>query len=439
VVGKERALEILGEALRASGGDQAEARLVSHATRLTRYANSVIHQNVAESNARLTVKVYLGKKMGRASTNVLDKESIKKTAEKAREIARMSKENPEFRSLPGPRPIPEVKSYFESTAAAGPDLLADNVMAVIRKAKEKGFDAAGAHSTSVSETAVANSLGVRAYGASTMAELTTVLLSNQGSGYAEAMSRNVEDISPEKVADEAVGRCQLNRDQIALEPGEYPVVLDIPAAADMVRFLSSMGFSALAYQDGRSFLCGKMGQEIVSPLINIWDDGLDPLGAPFAFDAEGQPKSRVVLIERGVAKGVVYDSYAAFKEGKKESTGHAGYGLGGQASNLFVSEGDLTRDQLISGLERGILVTRFHYVRPVHSQRTIITGMTRDGTFLIKNGRIDRALFNLRFTQSIVGALAGCDGLGKERKLSGLVVAPAMRLRKFDFTGRAGH
>ncbi len=445
MVGRERALEIVDKALKASHADQTEVRLAGYQAHLTRYANSVIHQNVSETNARLSVKVFLGKKMGRAGTNRLDEQSIFNTVKQAMELARVSSENPEFVALPGPRAIQEIQCYFDSAAKATPELRADNVMRVIARAGSSGFEAAGAHSTSINEVAVGNSLGVRAYGASTAADLTCVVLSDEGSGFARASGRDLEDIDPDKVADEAASRCAINRNQIALEPGEYAVVLEPYAVADLVSFLSGMGFSALAYQEGRSFLCGKMGTQIMSPLITIWDDGLDSRGAPFPFDAEGQPKSKVVLVENGVARNLLYDSFSAFKEGKKQSTGHAGYYPGGSASNLFVTgvpSKTVSREDLISGLNRGILVTRFHYVRSVHSQKTIITGMTRDGSFLVEDGKIMGAIKNMRFTESILRALGSAEAVGREMKLLGAsrsVVAPAMRLGTFNFTGQAGH
>lgn len=435
MVGREKALELLEEALKACPREaQAEALLNAHDSSLTRYANSTIHQNVTETNAQLSVRVYLGKKMGRASTNVLDKEPVRKAAETATTLAELAPENPEFVSLPGPRPLPEARSYFDSTANAGPGLRADNVLEVIARASARGFQAAGAHATDRVEIAVASSLGVRAYGAATGAALTCVMLSQDGSGYAGAWSRDVNDIDAGKVADEAVERCSTNRDQVALDPGEYAVVLEPYAVGEMITYLSMLGFSARSYQDGQSFLCGNVGKQIMSPCVSIWDDGLDPTGSPFPFDPEGQPKSKVVFIQDGKGAGVAYDSFAAFKEGQRESTGHYG-----GCRNLFLGAGDLSREELIGGIEKGVLVTRFHYVRPVHSQRTIITGMTRDGTYLIDGGRVARAAVNMRFTQSIVAALAGVDALGKERKLEGSAVVPAIRLARFDFTGRAGH
>ncbi len=441
MVGNTKIIEILERALKASSGDQAEARIVSHDTRLTRYANSAIHQNVAETQAKLSIKIYVGKKMGVAGTNDLSHESISRTAQRAFEIASLSPENPEFVSLPGPRSIPQVNSYFESTALASPDLRADNVLAVIGAAKNRGYDAAGAHQTSFREIGVANTLGVRAYGASTAADLTCVVMSQDGSGFAQASNRDICKIDASSVAQEAIERCAMNKKQESIEPGECVVLLEPYAAGELVMNLARLGLSAGSYHDGQSFLSGRMGEQIMSPVVTIWDDGLDPDGAPFAFDIEGQPKEKVDLIKDGSGVGVVYDSFSAFKAGLGKSTGHAG-GYGASPANLFVGPGQKTKEDLIKSISRGVLVTRFHYVRAVHSQKTVITGMTRDGTFLVENGSIKSAVKNLRFTQSVVDALASAVEFSKERQLIGVdssVVTPAMLLNKFNFTGRADH
>lgn len=439
MVGEERVLEILDRVLRASPGDQTEVRFSSSDNSLTRYANSLIHQNVSERNVRLTVKVYLGKKMGAFSTNRLDDESVMGAVKGAADIARFSPENPEFVSLPGPRPLPSVKSCFESTAEATPEVRAENVLKIINRAKRSGFEAAGAHLTNISETAVGNSLGVMAYGKATSADLTCVIMSDEGSGFARASSRDLSRIDGEKVAEEAALRCELNRKGVDLEPGEYPVILEPYAVGELFSFLGG-AFSAAAHFEGRSPLSGRMGSLVISPLLSVVDDGLDPEGMPFPFDGEGQPKSRIVLVEDGRAKNVVYDSFSAFREGKKESTGHGSGWGGGSPSNMFVTGSKVVgREDLLSGLDEGVLVTRFHYVRTVHSQKTMITGMTRDGTFLVENGKIKGAVKNLRFTESILRALEGVVGVSEDRQLCGNVMVPALHLEKFNFTGQADH
>jgi predicted Zn-dependent protease len=208
----------------------------------------------------------------------------------------------------------------------------------------------------------------------------------------------------------------------------------------MVEFMNFTGFSALALQEERSFM--RLGEKIADDRISIWDDGLDPTGLPMAFDFEGTPRRRVDLIANGIAKDVVYDQATARRAGR-ESTGH---GLpapnpdGPFALNTFMAPGDVPKSELAAGIERGIWVTRFWYVRIVHPKASIITGMTRDGTFLIEHGRITRPVRDLRFTQSMLEALSGTEAVSATTKLEaanelfGCSRVPALRLRAFNFS-----
>ncbi len=193
---------------------------------------------------------------------------------------------------------------------------------------------------------------------------------------------------------------------------------------------------ATAFQEGRSFLCDRVGEKLAGDAITIWDDGTDARQCPAAFDWEGVPKRKVMIIEKGVACGPVYDSYTANKEGK-ESTGHgllAPNTFGPYPSHLFLGPGDATVEDMVASTDRGILVTRFHYTNVVHEKHTILTGMTRDGTFLIENGRIARPVKNLRFTQNILEALSDVEMVGRQGRLVEYAWTPALKIGKFSFT-----
>jgi predicted Zn-dependent protease len=291
---------------------------------------------------------------------------------------------------------------------------------------------------------VANSLGVSAYVPATYADINTVIMSDTSAGYASALALDLNDLDFESTGEEALEKCLRSQDPRALEPGEYPVVLEPYAVQDFVQMMSYVGFGAMAFQEGRSFMTGKLGQQIADPRISIWDDGLGPDTIPWPFDVEGVPKQRVDLIENGIARGVVYDSYRAGKEEGKTSTGHAmppPNALGPFPLNAVFSPGDATLDDMIGSTERGIYVTRFHYTRPVEPSRVVITGMTRDGTFLIENGEIAYPIRNLRFTQSYLEALNHVEMIGRDaRLLAGIrdiarVSVPALKLGAFNFTG----
>lgn len=439
MVGKERALELLERALAVSPADQTEVSLRAEERNLTRYANNAIHQNVSDANRRLAVRLAFGKRLGIAATNDLSEEGVRRCVDEAVTIARLSGENPDFVSFAVPAPVRgEVVTHYAATAACTPEERARAVQQILAEADAAGLEAAGACETVSGEFAIVNSHGIRAYVPYTDASITAVIMAESGSGYADAANRDFAALAVDRVASEAVARALAARNPRAIEPGEYEVVLNYYAVAELLQYLSHMGFGAMAYQEGRSFMSGRLGQKVMSEKISIWDDGLDPAGAPMPIDAEGVPKQRVDLIKNGVAAGVVYDTFTANREPGKVSTGH-GTGHSAFAANLFMGAGDATPDELIAATKRGIFVTRFHYIRPVHPGRTVVTGMTRDGAFLIEDGRIVGPVKNLRFTQSIVDAFAGAELVGRERRRVWDAVVPMVKLARFNFTGTTDH
>jgi predicted Zn-dependent protease len=264
-----------------------------------------------------------------------------------------------------------------------------------------------------------------------------------GSGYAESAAVDVSAIDPAALGREAAAKAKATVGAVSVEPGDYPVVLEEYAVVDLLDMLGYLGFSALAVQEGRSFV--EIGKRVGSDLVSIVDDGEHLSGLPMAFDFEGVPKQRVELVEGGICRGVVYDAQTAAREGRR-STGHglpAPNSYGPFPINMLMAGGATGREELIAGLDRGLLVTRFHYTNPVHPKLAIITGMTRDGTFLVEGGRIVGPVRNLRFTQSYLAALAGVTAVGKERKtlrgFLGGVVVPALRIEAFTFTGATEH
>jgi PmbA protein len=442
-------LELAEEAVRlatADGATQAEAVVTAEDAALTRFANSEIHQNVAETNAQLNLRFVVGKRIGVASTGRLDPEGLRRVAETAGRIARNVEENDEFVSLPGPdRPIPDLPAAFATaTAEASPELRAEGARAVIAAADRAGVVAYGSFATTTESTAVANSLGIRAAGARTTSQLIVVAMGpDGGSGYAEAAAVDAASIDPADLGREASDKARASANAVSVEPGDYPVVLEEYAVVDLLDMLGYLGFSALAVQEGRSF--AEPGRRIGSELVDIWDDGADPLGLPMAFDYEGVAKQRVTLVERGVCRDVVYDSQTAAKAGVR-STGHglpAPNPYGPFPLNMLLGAGTASREELIGGIDRGLLVTRFHYTNPVHPKLAIVTGMTRDGTFLVEGGRVVGPVKNLRYTQSYLEALAGVEAVGSERRclrgLLGGAVVPALRIASWTFTGGTEH
>jgi PmbA protein len=434
----------LGHAMRESPSE-AEVLVMTEDAALTRFANSQIHQNVAETNVVVNLRFVVGTRVGVASSGRTDEEGLKRLAASAAAIASVVEELPDWAGLPEPTPIEEVvEAYAPTTAHASPELRADGVRAVIAAADAASVTAYGSFSTGTETAAVANSKGIRAGGTRTVAQLLTVSMGpGGGTGYAESASVDATAIDAAAIGRESAEKARATANAVAIDAGDYPVVLEEYAVVDLLDMLGYLGFSALAVQEERSFV--ELGKRIGSELVTIVDDGRDPAGLPMAFDYEGVAKQRVPLLERGICAGVVYDAQTAAKDGVA-STGHglpAPNPYGPFPLNGVMAAGEASREALIGGLERGLLVTRFHYTNPVHPKLAIITGMTRDGTFLVEDGRIVGPVKNLRFTQSYLDAMAGVVAVARERKtlkgFLGGVVVPALRLEGWTFTGTTEH
>lgn len=429
-------------ALAVSRAEQTEVVLISTESALTRFANSAIHQNVSERNTELRVRVALGKRLGVASTNDLTPSAVAAAVARATEIAARQREDERFSGLPGPEPIPDLSSYHPATADCSPDARARGVKVICDLAVEQGLLASGALSTGSGEVAVANSLGVRAYAPSSSAHLKTVVMGDEGAaGYAERSTVRADELDFEAVAREAIDKTVRGRAPTTVPPGQYTVLLEEYAVGEALSYLSYLGFGALALQEEQSFLTGRLGEQVVGEQISIWDDGLDRRGLPTGFDFEGVPKRRVDLIERGVARGVVYDTRTAARDGTR-STGHAlpaPNTFGPFAWNLFMGPGKADKERMVAGIERGLWVTRFHYVNVVQPRQAILTGMTRDGTFLIERGEVGPPLRNLRFTQNMLEVLSAVRAVGSRvvpiEGFFGVNVVPALLVDGFTFTG----
>ena len=438
---------LLTRALNLAGEAEAEAIFTERIAALTRFANSRIHQNVSERDATLRIRLVRDARTGVASTNRLDDEGLREALNRAAATLALATPSPEGAALAAASSSTADPGlgFVAATARADPELRAVGARAVIAAGDAAHLEASGAFSTETATLAVANTRGMRNTHSVTQAKLLTVMMDGEGgSGYAQATGPDIRAIDPAAVGEEAARKASRSHEAVELEPGEYPVILEEYAVATILEYLSWVGFSALAVEEGRSFM--DLGEQIMGTNVSIWDDGLDPLGLPTAIDYEGVPKQRVDLIINGVARAVVHDTATAARAGVV-STGHglpAPNAVGPMAWNLFMSPGSSAKEVMLSGIERGVWVTRFHYVNIIHAKKGILTGMTKDGTFLIEDGRITRPIRNLRFTQSIPEAFSAIEAIGSETRLvaaeySGINArVPALRLAKFAFTGASG-
>jgi PmbA protein len=427
------------------GVTEAEALVMAEDSALTRFANSEIHQNVAETNSVVNLRVAVGNRIGVASTGRTDADGLRRLAESAAAIARVVEELDDWGGLPGPtQATPVAAGYSGATAGASPEFRAEAARAVIAAADAAGVTAYGSFATGLESIAIANSKGVRVGGTRTTSQLITVSMGpGGGTGYAEAAAVDASTIDAAAIGREAAEKARTTANAISIEPGDYPVVLEEYAVVDLLDMLGYLGFSALAVQEERSFV--EPGKRIGSDLVTIRDDGSDPAGLPLWFDYEGVAKQPVDLVDHGICRSVVHDAQTAARAGVT-STGHglpAPNPYGPFPLNMVMDPGTASREDLIGGLERGLLVTRFHYTNPVHPKLAIVTGMTRDGTFLVEGGRIVGPVKNLRYTQSYLAALAGTVAVGRDRKtlrgFLGGVVVPAVRIESWTFTGGTEH
>lgn len=414
---------------------------------LTRYANNQIIQNVRKNEIELIVKVWVDGKIGTASCNQLDDASLRQVLRKAVELARYVPKDPYFAGFVDPMEIPQVQSYDERSDQVTPMDLANAVREITERTASQGLEAAGACQLLLIDQVVANSRGVRLSGRRSKAQIHAVVMGPNGSGYAEDVNKSFFALKPAEVAHVAIEKCVSSANPVTLEPGDYPVILEPKAVGDLLCYVGAFGFNPISYHEGQSFLSGKMGERILSEKISIFEDPLSENHLSFSFDWDGHPKQKVALIQNGVAKGMIYDHYHAQKY-QTSSTGNAGYPLetrlfGPIPSNLALEPGDTALEEMIRGTERGILVTRFHYLGMIQSRQSVVTGMTRDGTFLVENGKIMAPVKNLRFTQSFVSALSKVRGVGDKAKLVGshigISLVPALWLDSFRFTGVADH
>ena len=447
MIGEKAVIRLLKKVVQESSADQTEALLLIEDSSLTRFAQSGIHQHVAEKNGTLILRVVLGKKVAVITTNLLQPSSLTAALQRAISLAKIQPPNEAFVSLPAPKRLPEIGTFFESVDRLTPIRKAKRVKELLSLAKEKGCTASGAFSVGKVEVAIVNSLGVEAYQKYSDVFLHLIAENGRNSGYASFVSRDADRLDIEALAKEATRR--VSKDEaIQIEPGEYEVILEPYAVSELLSFLGSLGFHAMAVQEGRSFLCDHLGEKMVDDRVTIYDDGLDPEGLQVPFDFEGLPKQEVTFFEKGVAKGVTYDSFTANREGR-ESTGHgliAPNTEGPIPVNLFMEAGHSSQEELVTSVRKGIYVTRFHYTNVVEPMKTVITGMTRDGTFLIEEGEIKAPIKNLRFTESVLKALSRVSAISRDRRIcsegtgysrrfvTGTVV-PALKIDGFNFSG----
>ena len=455
---RDKARELFARVTRHSRADETEVILSSGAHALTRFANNTIHQNVAEESAALSVRVVMGGRTARASTNKLDDASIRRTVEAAEALARV--QEPDSDLLPmataaeaGAASDGVPSRYFDQTAAITPEDRAQAVRRIVDVAEKNKLTAAGIYSTYSAAEAILNSRGLEQFHPQTSSEISITMLAGDSSGWQKANSPDARNLDPAALAETAARKARDTASPREIPAGKYTVILEPAAVLDLVGFMF-WDFGGQALLDQRSFLNDRVGKKIFGENITIWDDVAHPLQSGAPFDGEGIRRQRVKLVENGVVRRLVYargtaakikQSELAAKLGEVAATGH-GFPLPnemGEAPMNVVFEGGpaasrQTVEQMVASTERGILVTRLWYIREVDPYEKILTGMTRDGTFLVEDGILRHGIRNFRFNQSLPHLLSNVEAMGEPVRVSGEesfdMVVPAMKVKDFNFT-----
>jgi PmbA protein len=436
--------DLLDRVMRAAGPHEADAAFISVDQNISRFANSQLHQNMSEESAWLTLRVIVDGAMGVATTTAFDDDEIARTADVAREAARHSNPVTGFQGLyRDNEPLPDVDSFDEPTAA----ITAMEKAKALRVMFDKGTDVqfAGAYMTAATSVACGNTHGVRRYARMTHADATVIAIGSAGSGYATLRERRSADVDLAALGDEATLKATLAAGHVEdLEPGAYDVILEPPALAEVFDWLNMIAFTGQSFEDGSSFFVGSLGKRVLGENFTLVDDATSYL--PFPFDIEGLPKRAVALVEQGVLRTPVLDKAWADRLGL-QPTAHAWH-LGspehGSAFHLTMAGGDATREEMIASTKLGIWVTRFNYVNGLLEPKSaLMTGTTRDGTFLIRDGKVAARLPNLRWTQSMVEAFSNIESLSRERRsigtwynMFGGTLAPVTKIRGWNITGK---
>jgi len=459
---REQAGDIFDRIKRFSSADGVEVLFSGGRFALTRFANNIIHQNVAEENHVVSVRTAFGVRTARATTNKFDDESLRRVVDASEALARVQHPDPDLLPMPSSteaagssdrsvraRRIPS--RYFAQTAAVTPQLRADGVKKIVEVARKHNLTTAGIFSSSESVEGIFNSRGLSNWHMQTLAEVSITMLAADSSGWQKANSLDVTNLDPLSLAETAAKKALDSAHPAEIQAGKYTVILEAAAALDIVGFMF-WDYSGMAILDQRSFLTGRIGSQLFGENITIWDDVAHPQQTGSPFDGEGVRRQSLPLVENGVIKRVVYARATAErikrseqkdKVGPIEPTGH-GFPLPNEMGEMPLNivfatpQNPRTLSEMIASTERGVLVTRLWYIREVDPYEKMLTGMTRDGTFLVEDGKVKQGIRNFRFNESLIHMLSNVEAMSVPVRSCGEesfdMVVPAMKIRDFNFT-----
>jgi predicted Zn-dependent protease len=450
---QSQAAAIFDRIKKLSTTGELEVSFSGGSSSLTRFANNVIHQNMTEESSSISIRVAIDGRTARSTTNRLDDESLKRALTAAETLAKVQEPDPDLLPMAenGGAPTKVPSRHFAATAALTPQDRAQGVETIVNIAKQHKLTTAGIYSSAEGFEGIFNSCGLSDWHTQTLAEVSITMLGDNSSGWQKLNSPDVARLDPKALAETAARKAVESINPLDLAPGKYTVILEPASVLDIVGFMF-WDFAGLSVLDQRSFLCDRVGAKLFGDNINIWDNAAHPLQAGPSFDGEGMRRQPVQLVANGVINQLVHarstaakiaKSDIAAKVGPLHATGH-GFSLpnemGEMPQNIVFADpaNPQTIDQMIASTERGILVTRLWYIREVEPFEKLLTGMTRDGTLLVENGKIQRGIRNFRFNESLLHMLSNVEAMSLPARACGEesfdMVVPAMKVRDFNFT-----
>jgi len=447
MIGQAKLLTELSRLVKRIPADGVSAFAQASTRRVFRFAQDAIHQDLTQESIIITVKIVLNGRIGIASTETWTPASLARCVRSAREIAALSPPLKDVPELPRTHRLRTTADYVPATARISPATCVASLAHLFRLCKGAGAQLAGSLLTGEDEYAIVNSSGVAAYAASTICGAKLVTMYRKLSGFASGVHRDMRQLNLEELLARSLKQALHRQEPVTIPTGAYEVILEPEAVAELVEWLGYTAFGAKQVEERTSFLAGRMGDRVMDPQVTIADDGNDPHSLRLPFDCEGTPRQKVVLIDRGIASGIVYDTTYGARFGHV-STGHAvstDTSDGPIPIHLAMAPGRTTMPAMIRACKRGLLIPRFHYVNGLLNPRSaLMTGLTREGAFLIEDGKLSQPVTTLRFTQSILEAFSRVLGISQERRLVadpsaglGCALMPAMHLAAFHFTGRS--
>lgn len=431
--------ELAQHVLAYSDADQTEVLIATEDAAWSRFTHNAIHQNLAYANASASIRTIVDHRTGVAATNVLDADALHDAVRRATAMARLAPRDPAQPLLPAHAAYSPAEGAFSaSTADATPHQRAELCKALFESASSRDYWCAGFTRTMQSGISVVNSQGARASFDGTDAAINVKMNGPDSTGYAEAYTTDVSRLDASELGERSAKKAAASKSPRAARPGYWTVILEPAAFGEFFSCITGH-FSAQSVDEGSSFLCDSLDRKCAGSNVTIWDDYAHPLAPGMPFDFEGAPTQRIALVKDGVAAAFVTDSYWAAKLARP-NTGHAlpaPNTFGPMPRNTVIEPGTKSVEQLIAETERGLLVTRFWYLRPVDERRTIITGMTRDGTFMIEDGQLTHGVHNLRFNQSVLEALSACEFSNTQHRTASYhysTVVPAVKIERFNFS-----